>query len=194
MPIINFNINKEENYNSRYRKRECYNSLYEIPKRYGIIKKTKYNHYWVTDKGFVIGFSSSDKKFTILKPSCDKYGYCHVVVIENRKRHTITIHRLVLSTFNPINNMYKYQVNHIDENKSNNCLYNLEWITAKENMAYSNGKHVECRIFKTNEFVGSYISTREAARQLKLQQGEIINVINRRRNQRHTKGYTFNYV
>lgn len=67
MPIINFNINKENNYTGSYRKRECYNSLNDIPKKYGIIKKTKYNHYWVTDKGFVIGFNGSDKKIYCIK-------------------------------------------------------------------------------------------------------------------------------
>ena len=53
----------------------------------------------------------------------------------------IKLHRLVLGTFNPISNMHLYEVNHKDGNKSNNCLYNLEWATPKENTAHA---------FKTN--------------------------------------------
>lgn len=44
------------------------------------------------------------------------------------------------------------------------------------------------------EYVDTFKSTHSAARHLKLLQGEIVNVLSKRRNQKHTKGYTFKYV
>lgn len=49
-----------------------------------------------------------------------------------RKWRKQYIHRLVAQTFIP-NPDSKKCVNHIDHNKENNCLDNLEWVTAKEN-------------------------------------------------------------
>lgn len=46
------------------------------------------------------------------------------------------IHRLVLKTFKPCCDD-KVQVNHIDFNRANNNLDNLEWVTAKENMEHN---------------------------------------------------------
>ena len=45
------------------------------------------------------------------------------------------VHRLVLSTFNPVGSMY--DVNHIDGNKSNNSLSNLEWVTKSQNTIHA---------------------------------------------------------
>lgn len=44
------------------------------------------------------------------------------------------VHRLVMMVFNPVPNMDQLQVNHIDMNRLNNALWNLEWCTAQENM------------------------------------------------------------
>lgn len=49
------------------------------------------------------------------------------------KRKRFLLHRLVASTFIPNFNNYPI-VNHIDENRQNNCVENLEWCTQKHNM------------------------------------------------------------
>ena len=46
-------------------------------------------------------------------------------------------HRLVLMTFMPVYDMENLQVNHIDEIKSHNWFWNLEWLTPSENRRYS---------------------------------------------------------
>lgn len=43
------------------------------------------------------------------------------------------MHRLVLLAFRPVKNSRELEVNHIDGNKINNCLENLEWCTSSEN-------------------------------------------------------------
>ena len=73
----------------------------------------------------------SNLKF--LRPAIDKYGYTKVNLHKNGKSKCFKIHRLVAIAFisNPEN---KDSVNHIDHNKLNNCVENLEWVTHRENM------------------------------------------------------------
>ena len=59
-------------------------------------------------------------------------GYPVVVLRENGKKKFKSIHRLVAEAFIP-KKENKNIVNHIDGNKSNNCVDNLEWVTSKEN-------------------------------------------------------------
>lgn len=68
----------------------------------------------------------------ILKNQHDGGGYPMVGLHKNSKTKAMKVHRLVMLAFkdNPHN---KPEVNHIDENKNNNRLDNLEWVTKKEN-------------------------------------------------------------
>ena len=69
----------------------------------------------------------------ILKGRADKKGYLYIVI----KRKNYAVHRLIANTFFENKNTEKLQVNHIDCNKSNNNLENLEWCTNKENMLHA---------------------------------------------------------
>lgn len=55
----------------------------------------------------------------------------------NNKPIDLLVHRLVMLTFNPVSNPDDYQVNHIDTNKTNNHISNLEWCTNSENMIHA---------------------------------------------------------
>lgn len=74
----------------------------------------------------------------ILKQNSNYKGYnLYVGTLGSKKRvKGIVIHRAVAETFIP-NPENKPQVNHIDGNKGNNCVSNLEWVTAKENMSHA---------------------------------------------------------
>ena len=67
-----------------------------------------------------------------LKPGLGNHGYLLVGLMKNGKQHTKNVHRLVAQTFidNPND---KDCVDHIDNDKTNNSVYNLRWATHQEN-------------------------------------------------------------
>lgn len=75
-----------------------------------------------------------------LKPFAYNGGYLAVQVRLNGNRRNLLLHRLLAMAFLP-NPDAKPFINHIDGNKSNNDLANLEWVTHRENMhhAYATG-------------------------------------------------------
>lgn len=86
--------------------------------------------YEVSNLGRVCSFKKKYPK--ILKPGKNRYGYLYVILYNGGKMIGKTIHRLVAEAFVP-NPDNKPQVNHIDEDKLNNVVDNLEWVTCKEN-------------------------------------------------------------
>jgi hypothetical protein len=123
-------------------------------------------------------------KERILKPRTDRYGYLRVTLYKgNGKKRNFFVHRLVCEAFheNPQN---KPEVNHINENKTDNRACNLEWVTANEN---SNHGTRNTRVAKAlGKSVGQYTrdgklikvwqSTKEVERQLEFQSGNISSV------------------
>jgi len=108
-------------------------------------------YYEVSNKGRVKSLSrivydagtakTRKTKEIILKLQLRKKGYLYVNLNKNSKHKAIGVHRLVAYAFisNPEN---KPQVNHINENKTDNTVNNLEWCTAKENLHHSKLKPV----------------------------------------------------
>lgn len=90
-------------------------------------------NYLVTSYGRVLSLKDENEKYRILelKQSKNK-GYLRVGIYKDNKRYNKSVHQLVAQSFIP-NPDNKHQVNHIDENKTNNHVSNLEWVTAKEN-------------------------------------------------------------
>lgn len=154
--------------------------------------------YQVSNLGRVKSLYTND----ILKGCKTSNGYLKVNLYKNSVKSTKTIHRLVAESFisNPEN---KSQVNHINENKTNNMVSNLEWSTSKENnnhgtrnkragKAISKSKSIP--IIATNLKTGDsteFYGTKECARQLGLHRSNITSVLKDRLKQ--TGGYTFKY-
>lgn len=93
--------------------------------------------YYVTDDGRV--WSEKSKKF--MSQSLDKDGYKKVSLrssdLPPKKCHRYSVHRLIMENFYPFQGMENFQVNHIDGDKTNNCLSNLEWVSCKENIHHA---------------------------------------------------------
>ena len=87
--------------------------------------------YAVTEDGQIWSYRS--KKF--LKPNKSTSGYLYVLLYKDENKKHYFIHRLVAENFIP-NPENLLQVNHIDENKTNNAIENLEWCTPVYNTNY----------------------------------------------------------
>lgn len=72
----------------------------------------------------------------IIAPFDTGHGYSAVKLQKNRFARQIKVHRAVALAFLP-NPYNKPQVNHIDSNRKNNNVENLEWCTPSENMRHS---------------------------------------------------------
>lgn len=69
------------------------------------------------------------------------YPYKFVVLTDiNGNKKKRYVHRIVASTFKDICGEYNEVVNHLDENKLNNCANNLQWCTDEENKNYGTAK------------------------------------------------------
>ena len=79
-----------------------------------------------------IGRVYSIKRETIMKLSMLN-GYWRVVLYDGNKTKGYYVHRIVAETFIP-NPQNKPLINHIDENRANNIVSNLEWATFSENV------------------------------------------------------------
>ena len=159
--------------------------------------------YYVSNYGRVYS------RFTglLIKSNISGTGYFGVILsTKNGNPIRMLVHRLVMITFKPIPNSHDFQVNHIDGNKANNNINNLEWVTRQENIlhAYRTGlkKPGESVNFaKINEFTVHEIcrllslnyQPTEISRILNIQNHRsLINEIKARRNWKHiSKDYDF---
>lgn len=91
-------------------------------------KKTVKGFYYISNNGDF--YSTFTKR--LLKPQKDHKGYLYVEI--GRKKYKV--HRLVAEYFIP-NPKNLPQVNHIDCDKTNNNVNNLEWVTNRQNYEWS---------------------------------------------------------
>lgn len=155
--------------------------------------------YQVSNMGRV----KSLRKNIILKKSITYRGYEKVNLSVNNIHKDYSVHRLVANAFIP-NPDNLPQVNHKDENKTNNCVNNLEWCTQKYNINYGTGTR-RCQLANTNGkcskpvlqytlegiFIKEWKSTKDVQRNLGFAQSNIVAVCNGKRKTAY--GYLWKY-
>ena len=154
--------------------------------------------YQISNKGRVKSLYKGSER--ILKPRLNSSGYYFITLCNDSVSKQFQLHRLVAQAFIP--NLYnKPQVNHLDENKLNNCVNNLEWVTAKDNNNYgTRNERITGRPFipilqysKDGEFIKEWPSALEVKRVLGIDQGNIAHCC--RGNPKHTTagGFVWRY-
>lgn len=111
-------------------------------------------------------------------------GYMRLSLAKNKTRKYFYIHVLVAKAFIPNPNKYP-EVNHIDENKSNNHVDNLEWCNKSYNANYGNRNKLislhsamlrpVLQFDLNGNFIKEYSSIREAVKELKIRSSGISN-------------------
>lgn len=161
------------------------------------------NLYQVSNKGKVKSLgkfidnkygSKTFRKEKILKPQNIGKGYLFVGLSKEGIRKLFLVHRLVAQAFLP-NPDNLPQCNHLDENKHNNCVNNLSWLTSKENINYGSrtekcSTQIKCLDLETNKET-IFPSINEAARQMNVNMGSIWHKLYRGKNNIYKNRYIF---
>ena len=134
--------------------------------------------YLVSSCGRVLALPNCQHNAPIFKKQTkNRLGYMRIsLTVAKRKQKMFSVHRLVAEAFIPNPKGFQ-QVNHIDEDKTNNHITNLEWVTASQNCNHGTRKerirskqlnniHPRAVVQKTldGEVVAVYPSGREVER------------------------------
>ena len=160
---------------------------YEQFKGYSVSEEGKvFSHFKRHDKEWVI----TEEPYKELRQAVNRKGYHEVRLSCGEEKKSARIHRLVALAFIPNPNNYP-QVDHLDGDKKNNHVSNLEWVTGTENhrrkcaaglnivkrgdehyartRGYKEGEHHTCRpvvqISKNGDVIAEYKSLRTAERE-----------------------------
>lgn len=142
-----------------------YEGLYQVS-NLGNVKSLCYNKTKIS------------KLLRIYKNSNNDSGYYRTSLNKNGIRKHFYVHRLVGEAFIPNPNNLPC-VNHIDEDKSNNCVENLEWCSIKYNVNYGTRNEKAAQYFrkpvlqytKEGEFVKEWKSIKEAENSIGIRTG-----------------------
>ena len=120
-----------------------------------------------------IGTYNTCKKGELIKQhkKQGRNGYMQVRIYDNCKAKTIEVHTLVAKAFIPNPNNLP-MVNHIDEDKTNNHVNNLEWCTNQYNIRYSQAKKVDVYT-KDGEFIETLEAITDAAAKYNINRSNI---------------------
>ncbi len=119
-----------------------------------------------------------------LKSSLGSYGYAYV-------------HRLVAKAFHPLSSYDGLEVNHKDEDKTNNRADNLEWVTHREKVNYgTRTKRCSKEVYQytlDGDFVAKYSSTRDASRKVGISHSLVARCCRKNVSNKTTHGYIWSY-
>lgn len=166
-----------------------FEGLYQVSD-FGRVKSLNYNH---------------TNESRILKTRKQRNGYLLVNLNKKGKSYFFLVHRLVAEAFIPnLDNLP--QVNHIDEDKTNNRVENLEWKSPKDNCNHgtrnersaktrTNGKLSKqvLQYTKNGEFVKEWVSLSEIERKLGYNKSAISKVCLGNTRLKSYKGYIWRY-
>lgn len=72
-----------------------------------------------------------------IRKNQDGYSNVSIIPTGHGRSKSCLVHRLVAETFYAFVNPKEFEVNHMNGNKTDNTIYNLEWVTREENMQHA---------------------------------------------------------
>lgn len=173
------------------------------------------NDVWKPIKGFediaeisIYGEIHRFKSNTYTYGTINNNGYLRATFFVKGKQEFRMVHRLVYETF--VGNIPEgFEINHKDENKKNNSIFNLELVSHKENCNYGttvkrsietknkrNRKTAEkpvIQLTKDGQFVAEYQSITEAQRQTGINNSNICACCNNKPHNKSAGGFVWKY-
>ena len=192
---VSYSENSEHAYKNNLVSQRKKSEYYQKDLENEIWKKIpEYPNYSISSKGRI----KNDNTQLLLRPST-VCGYYKVRLSNNGEIKDYVLHRLIYKIFSNSDIPEGYKIDHIDGNKTNNSFENLRCVTNQENALFSlyetktnkTAKEVAQFDLKGN-YITSFPSAREAARQLELDSSTISKVC-RGKNKSHG-GYIFKYL
>lgn len=111
------------------------------PLHFYIKDESLYNAEWIdcsVSNSFEVtklGFVRNKKTKKIYMSPTSTFGY--IQIVDPDTKGFLLAHRMIMETFNPIENAQRYVVDHINGIKTDNRLENLQWLTNVENVKKS---------------------------------------------------------
>ena len=129
-------------------------------------------------------------KGRLMKPYLNSDGYRMVKISKNGVGKIKRVNRIVAETFIP--NPYNLAtVNHKDENKLNDSVENLEWMSLSDNIRYSCCKSIN-QLTINDEFIRTWESASDVNKELNFNTSNILRCCKGKRKSAH--GYKWCYV
>ena len=179
---------------------EYYNKYIDNINNYvslGKINEYDFTNYHVNKEGTIINSKYKNRK---IKNFINANGYyCVYLYYKNNKKINIPLHRLIAKYYLENGHTYfndnDYVVNHIDKNRLNNNISNLEWITQKENTIHGCGRKIAKINKDTNEIIKTYNSIRKAYEELNKPWNSLISkVCNGEKGRKTIYGFKWKYI
>lgn len=123
--------------------------------------------YYITEDGKC--YNSNTGKYLRGQVNSKNGYFSYNLTLPDGRKKRCYAHRLVALAFIPQTDADKNQVNHIDGNKLNNYIDNLEWVSPRENQehALENGLRTYSHVFcfnKDKELVAEYLNIQQASK------------------------------
>lgn len=176
--------------------------LENINEELRLIKDT--DDYFITKSGKVYRDYGNCEYYKVKPYLNKKNGYVYITLYVRNKHKSFRLHRLVANAFldNPKN---LPQVDHIDNNKLNNYVDNLQWVTASENCkkrcddgllintkGYEDSQSIPVICFNLDKTIyKKFGSITQAYKELKISKSTILRQINHKINRKPRCGYYF---
>ena len=161
------------------------------------INEYDFSNYYIIKEGIIINSKYKNRK---IKNFINANGYyCVYLYYENNKKINIPLHRLIAKFYLENGHTYfndnNYIVNHIDKNRLNNNISNLEWITQKENIIHGCGRKIAKINKDTNEVIKTYSNITDAYKELNKPWNSLISkVCNGEKGRKTIYGFKWKYI